>query len=238
MLQTVSDNAQRERFGCGQGLFAGPAIDSDAGQRRNIGDPTSVVFPGELDFEVKSLSWGGLFHRFKIECNSYNRTMEAKSMESSHLEKATFAAGCFWGVEATYRRLAGVKSTQVGYIGGLMENPTYHEVCTDRTGHAEALEVTFDPKVVSYHDLLEVFWNNHNPTTLNRQGPDVGSQYRSAIFYHSPEQEAEAKRSKSEAQERFSRPIVTEIKAAETFWRAEEYHQQYLEKRGLASCHI
>jgi len=159
-------------------------------------------------------------------------------MESSHLEKATFGAGCFWGVEATFRRLAGVKSTQVGYTGGLIENPTYHDVCTDRTGHAEALEVTYDPQVVSYHDLLEVFWNNHNPTTLNRQGPDVGSQYRSAIFYHSPEQEAEARRSKDEAKAHFPRPIVTEIEPAQTFWRAEEYHQQYLEKRGLANCHI
>jgi peptide-methionine (S)-S-oxide reductase len=159
-------------------------------------------------------------------------------MESSHLEKATFGAGCFWGVEATFRRLAGVKSTQVGYTGGLTENPTYHDVCTDRTGHAEALEVTYDPQVVSYHDLLEVFWNNHNPTTLNRQGPDVGSQYRSVIFYHSPEQEAEARLSRDEAQKRFARPIVTEIEPAQTFWRAEEYHQQYLEKRGLANCHI
>jgi peptide-methionine (S)-S-oxide reductase len=164
--------------------------------------------------------------------------MEANPMDSPQLETATFGAGCFWGVEATFRRLAGVKSTQVGYTGGAQENPTYHDVCTDRTGHAEALEITFDPQVVSYHDLLDVFWNNHNPTTLNRQGPDVGSQYRSAIFYHSPEQEAEARRSRDEAQARFSRPIVTEIKPASTFWRAEEYHQQYLEKRGLANCHI
>jgi len=159
-------------------------------------------------------------------------------MDSVELEKATFAAGCFWGVEATFRRLAGVKSTQAGYIGGKLDNPTYHDVCTDRTGHAEAVEVTFDPSVISYHDLLDVFWNNHNPTTLNRQGPDVGTQYRSAIFYHSPEQEAEARRSRDEAQAHFSRPIVTEIQPAAPFWRAEEYHQQYLEKRGLASCHI
>jgi len=159
-------------------------------------------------------------------------------MDSPQLETATFAAGCFWGVEATFRRLAGVKSTQVGYTGGAVENPTYRQVCADRTGHAEALEVTFDPQVVSYHDLLEVFWNNHNPTTLNRQGPGVGTQYRSAIYYHSPEQEAEARRSRDEAQAHFPRPIVTEIKPAETFWKAEEYHQQYLEKRGLANCHI
>jgi peptide-methionine (S)-S-oxide reductase len=164
--------------------------------------------------------------------------MEANPMDSPQLETATFAAGCFWGVEATFRRLAGVKSTQVGYTGGAVENPTYRQVCADRTGHAEALEVTFDPQVVSYHDLLEVFWNNHNPTTLNRQGPDVGTQYRSAIYYHSPEQEAEARRSRDEAQAHFPRPIVTEIKPAETFWKAEEYHQQYLEKRGLANCHI
>jgi peptide-methionine (S)-S-oxide reductase len=154
------------------------------------------------------------------------------------LEKATLAAGCFWGVEATFRRLAGVKSTQVGYIGGEQKNPTYKEVCTDSTGHAEALEVTFDPEVISYHDILEVFWDNHNPTTLNRQGPDVGTQYRSAIFYHSPEQEAEAKASRDAAQARFPRPIVTQILPAPEFWRAEEYHQQYLEKRGLSQCHI
>lgn len=154
------------------------------------------------------------------------------------LEKATLGAGCFWGVEATFRRLAGVKATQVGYMGGTLKNPTYQDVCTDRTGHAEVLEVTFDPEVISYHDILNVFWDNHNPTTLNRQGPDVGTQYRSAIFYHSPEQEAAARASRDEAQKRFSRPIVTEIIPATEFWRAEEYHQQYLEKRGLSQCHI
>lgn len=154
------------------------------------------------------------------------------------LEKATLGAGCFWGVEATYRRLAGVKETQVGYTGGKLKNPTYKEVCTDSTGHAEVLEVTFDPEVISYHDILEVFWDNHNPTTLNRQGPDVGTQYRSAIFYHSPEQKAEAEKSRDAAQARFPRPIVTEIVPATDFWRAEEYHQQYLEKRGLSQCHF
>ena len=153
-------------------------------------------------------------------------------------EKATLGAGCFWGVEATYRRLAGVKSTAVGYMGGKLKNPTYKDVCTDSTGHAEVLEVTFDPAVISYHDILEVFWDNHNPTTLNRQGPDVGTQYRSAIFYHSPEQEAGARASRDAAQARFPRPIVTEITPATEFWRAEEYHQQYLEKRGLSQCHF
>ena len=152
------------------------------------------------------------------------------------MEKATFGAGCFWGVEAAFRRLAGVQSTQVGYAGGAMPKPTYHDVCTDQTGHAEVVEVTFDPAVISFHDLLEVFWSNHDPTTKNRQGPDVGTQYRSAIFFHSPEQEAEAIRSRDAAQSRFKRPIVTEIVPSPEFWRAEEYHQQYLEKRGLSHC--
>jgi peptide-methionine (S)-S-oxide reductase len=154
------------------------------------------------------------------------------------LEKATFGAGCFWGVEAAFRRLPGVKSTQVGYAGGSLEHPTYEDVCTDTTGHAEVVEVTFDPQAVRYRDLLDVFWSNHNPTTLNRQGPDVGTQYRSVIFFHSPEQEAEARASRDEAQKSLSRPIVTEIIPAGPFWRAEDYHQQYLEKRGLAHCHI
>lgn len=158
-------------------------------------------------------------------------------MDSPQLAMATFGAGCFWGVEAAFRRLAGVRSTRVGYLGGTVENPTYKQVCTDTTGHAEVVEVAYDPAVISYHDLLEVFWDNHDPTTLNRQGPDWGTQYRSAIFFHSPEQEAEARASKAAAQARFPRPIVTEITPAQTFWPAEEYHQQYLEKRGLASCH-
>jgi peptide-methionine (S)-S-oxide reductase len=156
------------------------------------------------------------------------------------LEKATFGAGCFWGVEAAFRTVKGVVSTQVGYSGGRTPAPTYEQVCSGRTGHTEAVEVTYDPTQVSYDDLLRVFWENHDPTTPNRQGPDVGEQYRSAIFFHSPEQEAAAKASVAslEAAKRFRRPIVTEIVPAGPFYRAEEYHQQYLEKRGQASCHI
>jgi len=155
-------------------------------------------------------------------------------------EKATFGAGCFWGVEVTFRNTPGVTGAAVGYEGGHLENPTYKDVCTDRTGHAEVVEVDFDPAVVSYDKLLDIFWENHDPTTKNRQGPDVGTQYRSAIFYHTPEQQrlAEASKARLEQSGRFSRPIVTEIVPAQTFYRAEEYHQQYLEKRGLASCHI
>ncbi len=156
------------------------------------------------------------------------------------MEKATFAAGCFWGVEATFRNIPGVVSTQVGYTGGKLENPTYQDVCTDQTGHAEAVEVTYDPSQVTYGDLLKVLWENHDPTQKNRQGPDVGTQYRSAIFYHTPAQEAVARASKEKLERAkvFRRPIATEIVPAVVFWRAEEYHQQYLEKRGLASCHI
>lgn len=156
------------------------------------------------------------------------------------MAKATFAAGCFWGVEATFRQIPGVTATRVGYTGGEMKNPTYKDVCTDRTGHAEAVEVDYDPPKVTYEDLLNVFWENHDPTQLNRQGPDFGKQYRSAIFYHSPEQEQAAKASKEKLAKsgRFNRPIMTQIVPAATFYEAEDYHQQYLEKRGLASCHI
>lgn len=156
------------------------------------------------------------------------------------MEKATFGAGCFWGVEAAFRQIPGVITTAVGYAGGHTDYPTYKEVCTDRTGHAEVVEVEYDPARVSYDDLLKVFWENHDPTTMNRQGPDIGSQYRSVIFYHTPAQEAAARTSRDnlEQERRFPRPIVTEITAATPFYRAEDYHQQYLEKRGLATCHI
>ena len=155
-------------------------------------------------------------------------------------EKATFGAGCFWGVEEAFRNVKGVLSTSVGYVGGTQENPTYQDVCTDKTGHAEVVQIEFDPSEVSYDQLLDVFWSNHNPTTLNRQGPDVGTQYRSVIFYHSPEQQAAAEASKERLNQsgRFKNPVVTFIQPAPTFYRAEEYHQRYLEKHGRSHCAI
>lgn len=155
-------------------------------------------------------------------------------------ETALFGAGCFWGVEATFRQIPGVLATRVGYAGGQTDHPTYDQVCTDRTGHAEVVEVTYDPSRVSYEQLLKVFWENHDPTTPNRQGPDVGSQYRSAVFYASPEQHAAAiaARDALQGSGRYRKPVVTEIEPAPKFHPAEEYHQRYLEKRGLASCHI
>jgi peptide-methionine (S)-S-oxide reductase len=157
------------------------------------------------------------------------------------MEKATFGAGCFWGVEETFRNLKGVTETAVGYAGGSKESPTYEDVCTDETGHAEVVEVQFDPAQIGYEQLLDVFWSNHNPTTMNRQGPDVGTQYRSAIFYHSPGQKAAAEASKAKvaASGRFgNREIVTQIEPASKFWRAEEYHQRYLAKRGQSHCAV
>lgn len=153
---------------------------------------------------------------------------------------AMFGAGCFWGVEETFRQTPGVLKTEVGYAGGTIENPTYKQVCTDRTGHAEVVRIEFDPAVVRYEALLDVFWKNHNPTTLNRQGPDIGSQYRSVIFYFSPEQKAAAEESKErlDKSNKWKKPIVTEISPAAPFWRAEEYHQQYLAKRGITHCHV
>ena len=156
------------------------------------------------------------------------------------MRKATFGAGCFWGVESELRRIPGVVTTRVGYAGGKIKNPTYKDVCTDKTGHAESVEVTFDPSKVSYEKLLDVFWNLHDPTQVNRQGPDFGSQYRSVIFYHSPEQKAAAKASKEKLAKsgKYRLPIATEIVPSGDFWQAEDYHQQYLEKRGLGSCHL
>jgi peptide-methionine (S)-S-oxide reductase len=155
-------------------------------------------------------------------------------------EKATFGAGCFWGVEAAFRQVEGVTRTAVGFMGGSLVNPTYRDVCTDLTGHAEVVEVEYDPARVGYDDLLQVFWQVHDPTQLNRQGPDFGTQYRSVIFFHSPQQEAAARASKQKLQSSGHGvgSVVTEIVPAEQFWRAEDYHQQYLEKRGLAHCSI
>ncbi len=156
------------------------------------------------------------------------------------MEKATFGAGCFWGVEAAFRQVKGVLATTVGYAGGSFKNPTYRDVCSGGTGHAEVVQVEYDPAKVSYEDLLTVFWECHDPTTLNRQGPDIGTQYRSAIFFHTPEQQAAAIASKEKLDKsgRHKRSIVTEITPASEFYRAEEYHQQYLKKRGLSSSHI
>ena len=153
-------------------------------------------------------------------------------------QTATFAAGCFWGVEADFRDIPGVLDTEVGYLGGTTQNPTYRDVCTDRTGHAEAVQVTFDADEVSYDTLVDAFWSLHDPTERNRQGPDFGSQYRSAIFYEDEAQHAAAEASKARAQAKFSRPIATEIVPHQTFYRAEDYHQRYLEKQGRRTCRI
>jgi peptide-methionine (S)-S-oxide reductase len=156
------------------------------------------------------------------------------------IEKATFGAGCFWGVEARFAEMPGVLDTAVGYEGGELEHPTYKEVCTDRTGHAEVVDVTFDPSRISYDALLDAFFALHDPTQVNRQGPDWGSQYRSVIFTRSGEQMAQAKAKIAElnAAGAYRKPIATRLEAAGTFWRAEEYHQRYLEKRGMVHCHI
>jgi peptide-methionine (S)-S-oxide reductase len=151
-------------------------------------------------------------------------------------KKATFGAGCFWGVEAAFRQLEGVEATRVGYAGGQLDNPTYEDVCSHTTGHAEVVEVTYDPERVSYEQLLDVFWHKHDPTQLNRQGWDVGDQYRSVVFFHDEEQREAAERSKESEQPRYRKPIVTQIEPAPTFYEAEDYHQQYLEKRGRSSC--
>ncbi|MGI8551883.1 MAG: peptide-methionine (S)-S-oxide reductase MsrA [Dehalococcoidia bacterium] len=161
------------------------------------------------------------------------------SDKNATIETATFGAGCFWGIEETFRQTPGVLTTAVGYLGGNLENPTYSDVCSGKTGHAEVVELTYDPLQVSYEELLQVFWENHDPTTLNRQGPDIGKQYRSAIFFHTPEQQATARCSKEQVEQsrHWRRPIVTEVTPASTFYKAEDYHQQYLAKRGLSVCH-
>ncbi|HUQ23656.1 MAG TPA: peptide-methionine (S)-S-oxide reductase MsrA [Gaiellaceae bacterium] len=151
-------------------------------------------------------------------------------------KKATFGAGCFWGVEAAFRRTDGVTGTRVGYAGGGVDNPSYEQVCSDATGHAEVVEVSYDEERVPYEQLLAIFWAEHDPTQLNHQGPDIGSQYRSVVFAHDAEQRAAAEASRARVQEQVSQPVVTQIEDAPPFWEAEDYHQQYLEKRGLASC--
>jgi peptide-methionine (S)-S-oxide reductase len=160
-------------------------------------------------------------------------------MENKDLQLATFGAGCFWGVEELFRVHKGVRDTQVGYEGGEKSNPTYEDVCTDESGHAEVVQVEFDPSEVSYEELLKIFWENHDPTTMNRQGPDEGTQYRSVIFYHTPEQKIIAEKSKEEIDNsgKFHDPVVTQIDPASKFYPAEEYHQKYLMKRGLNVCH-
>jgi peptide-methionine (S)-S-oxide reductase len=167
-------------------------------------------------------------------------TGQHKKVENSKMEKATFAAGCFWGVEETFRQIKGVTDTMVGYTGGTTENPTYEQVCRSKTGHAEAVQVTYDPTKVTYEQLLDVFWKNHDPTQIDRQGPDYGTQYRSAIFYHTPEQQKIALESKNKLDKsgKYSKPIATQIISAVEFYKAEDYHQKYLEKRGLSNCHI
>ena len=159
-----------------------------------------------------------------------------KGEKHMNTEKATFAAGCFWHIEHTFRHIPGVIKVTSGYTGGHLDNPTYKDVCSDTTGHAEAVEITFDPNKVSYERLLDEFWKIHNPTTKNRQGPDIGSQYRSAIFYHSENQKLAAETSKAQIQKKYTRPVVTEITPAPKFWPAEEYHQRYLEKHGISVC--
>jgi peptide-methionine (S)-S-oxide reductase len=189
---------------------------------------------------------GGLLAAGAASCGKSSHARSAGRHRSAQrdmnmkTEKATFAAGCFWGVEAEFSQIKGVIDTACGYSGGTTKDPTYQEVCSDRTGHAEVVQVEYDPAQVSYEALLEAFFNLHDPTTLNRQGPDVGTQYRSAVFTHTPEQDAAARafKGKLERSGRFNRPIVTIVAPAGEFYRAEEYHQRYFEKRGMPSCHV
>jgi peptide methionine sulfoxide reductase msrA/msrB len=179
--------------------------------------------------------------RYCINAVALKLSMPEEEKSHNSLQKATFSAGCFWGVQAAFAEQKGVILTQAGYTGGYFKKPTYEDVCSDKTGHAEAVEIIYDPAEISYEKLLDVFWSIHDPTTPNRQGPDIGSQYRSAIFYHSPEQKEQAERSKENLEKsgKFKRPIVTEIVAAQDFYPAEEYHQQYFKKHGMKpTCHI
>ena len=168
----------------------------------------------------------------------FHISLHHKTISATIMDQATFGAGCFWGVELLFRQTSGVVDTAVGYCGGTTVNPSYEDVCYSKTGHAEVVQVTFDPAVIIYTKLLDIFWENHDPTTLNRQGPDVGSQYRSVIFYHTEAQKQDAELSMKQRQTKLKRTIVTEIVPSCTFYRAEEYHQQYLQKRGLSSCRI
>lgn len=186
---------------------------------------------------IRTVTVGGMGLSF-ISINKVSGGNNKKP--NSQFETATFGAGCFWGVEEAFRTLPGVVSTEVGYMGGHADNPTYEKVSTDTTGHAEVVQIKYEPHTISYSDLLTKFWNAHDPTTPNRQGPDVGSQYRSLILFHTPEQEKLAREKKKEMEKSggFDRAIVTEIAPAGVFYRAEDYHQKYLMKRGLATCHI
>ena len=192
-------------------------------------------------FEHTIFSYSGfLLKIYLINQKNIDNSKNYYFKDGKKYVKATFAAGCFWGVEELFRHLNGVKDTKAGYVGGSFENPTYQDVCSGKTGHAEAIQIEYDPKDISYEELLKVFWNNHNPTTLNQQGPDIGEQYRSAVFFHDSEQESTAKKLKETLQDaaikRFGEKIVTEIIPATKFFKAEEYHQRYLEKNGLAQC--
>jgi peptide-methionine (S)-S-oxide reductase len=196
--------------------------------------------PARLSADRRAPAWSESEARRRMMGTSAIPPATENPAKAKPMKKATFGAGCFWGVEATFRRVPGVIDAAVGYAGGHTVDPTYKEVCTDRTGHAEVVQVEYDPSRVSYARLLDVFWSSHDPTQVNRQGPDFGTQYRTVIFYHDDEQKAEAEASKKWLDEsgRFSRPIATQIVPAGPFDRAEEYHQRYLEKRGLENCHL